>query len=215
MVEPPDIKQIFDKPGRMWTPEERTRVKEWLLESPQLKKLLSFALYYLGEDAAVADAEDAWHNFYVRRLDLQINLYDPARGRRFRNFLLFCFERFCRDERQQLKQRSQRTVPLEKESQTPAGETFELDWLIMDEKDEPETAAERREIRLALQRCIDALSPAYKTVIILHYFEEQSLTKMSVTLGLTEGNVKMRLYRARQKLAECLEDRQPIEGEAQ
>ena len=212
MVEPPDIKQIFDKPGRTWTPEERTRVQKWLLESPQLKKLLVFALHYLGQVATAADAEDAWYNFYSKRLNMQINLYDPARGRRFWNFLLFCFQRSCADEREKLNKWNQRTEPLEREVQTRTGETFELDWLVM-EDDGPETVAEQKAMWLILHRCMDDLSSSYKSAIVLHYFEEKSLTKIAVTLGLTETNVKMRLYRARQKLAECLAASQRIEGE--
>src|SRR5436190_16188565 len=138
IVEPPHIKPIFDKPGRAWTPEERTHVKEWVLESLQLKKLLSFALCYLGQEAMAADAEDAWHNFYSKRLDMQINLYDPARGRRFWNFLLYCFQRSCGDERERLTNWNRRTEPLERELQTDAGETLELDWLIAERDDEPE-----------------------------------------------------------------------------
>src|SRR5438093_1456354 len=37
---PPDIAELFDKPGHEWSPEERHRVWQWLAEDPEAAKRL-------------------------------------------------------------------------------------------------------------------------------------------------------------------------------
>lgn len=205
--EPPDIQQIFDRPGRQWSEAEQECVQVWLNETPQLKKLLGVALSHLGPAAIAADAEDAWKNFYVKRMQKHIRLYDPARGRRFWNFLLFCFQRYCWDEKARLEKRRKNETTLNHQVQTSTGEVIELERPDPSEASNVPQRIEKKLLFEALYQCLDQLPPLHQSVVLLHYFAEETLTKISVTLKLTLANVKVRLYRARQKLKECLGER--------
>ena len=55
-------------------------------------------------------------------------------------------------------------------------------------------------IRVALE----ALDPKFKVPLILKEVEEMSVEEIARTMGLTQTNVKVRLFRARKKLAEIL-----------
>jgi RNA polymerase sigma-70 factor, ECF subfamily len=56
--------------------------------------------------------------------------------------------------------------------------------------------------RMALQR----LDPKLRIPLLLKEVEELSIEEIARTMGLTETNVKVRLFRARKKLAALLED---------
>jgi RNA polymerase sigma-70 factor, ECF subfamily len=68
----------------------------------------------------------------------------------------------------------------------------------------PSEMLERNQIREALQNAINSLSPAYREVVILRDVENLSIRDTSIILGITEGNVKTRLYRARLLLRDAL-----------
>jgi RNA polymerase sigma factor (sigma-70 family) len=55
-------------------------------------------------------------------------------------------------------------------------------------------------IRVALE----TLDPKFKVPLILKEVEEMSVEEISRTMGITQTNVKVRLFRARKKLAEIL-----------
>lgn len=56
-----------------------------------------------------------------------------------------------------------------------------------------------------LIRVIDSLSDEYRTIITLFYFEDISVKDISNILGISEGTVKSRLSRAREKIKSKLE----------
>lgn len=47
---------------------------------------------------------------------------------------------------------------------------------------------------------VKTLKEKYQTVIVLHYFQELSISEIALTLNIREGTVKSRLYNARKKL---------------
>jgi RNA polymerase sigma-70 factor, ECF subfamily len=55
-------------------------------------------------------------------------------------------------------------------------------------------------IRIALE----GLDPKFKVPLILKEVEEMSVEQIAQTMGITQTNVKVRLFRARKKLAEIL-----------
>jgi RNA polymerase sigma-70 factor (ECF subfamily) len=65
---------------------------------------------------------------------------------------------------------------------------------------EPDTYGKAR---LALQ----SLDPKLRIPLILKEVEEQSVEEIARTMGLTQTNVKVRLFRARKKLASILGQR--------
>lgn len=63
---------------------------------------------------------------------------------------------------------------------------------------------EEAELRLSLRRCIDALTPEFREVLVLRDMQEMSYEEVAATLKLRAGTVKSRLFRARDAVKDCL-----------
>lgn len=72
---------------------------------------------------------------------------------------------------------------------------------------DPEKEASRRQLRTVLEKAVDALPLAYRTVFMLREIEEMSTEETAKSLGLTQGAVKVRLHRARALMRRELLDR--------
>jgi len=59
---------------------------------------------------------------------------------------------------------------------------------------------ERKERSEIVQRCMSKLPEDERVILHFFYFEELSLKEIMEILSLTEGNVKVKLFRARKKL---------------
>ena len=68
----------------------------------------------------------------------------------------------------------------------------------------PSETLQRRELREALNRALDALAPKYREVLILRDVQHLSIEETAQALGLTTGNVKTRLLRARMQMRDAL-----------
>jgi len=71
------------------------------------------------------------------------------------------------------------------------------------------TAAESTRRHLDVQRALDRLSPDHHEVVVLREFEGMSYAEMAHALGVPQGTVESRLYRARQELKTLLRDYLP------
>jgi RNA polymerase sigma-70 factor, ECF subfamily len=69
-----------------------------------------------------------------------------------------------------------------------------------------ETDEEENDRNTHLKMAIDLLKENYKTVIILKYYEQLSYKEMSVILEIPEKTIRSRLYDARIKMKQILED---------
>lgn len=63
---------------------------------------------------------------------------------------------------------------------------------------------EQEELRAFLNRCIEALAPEFREVLVLRDMREMSYDEVAEALKLREGTVKSRLFRARDAVKECL-----------
>lgn len=63
-----------------------------------------------------------------------------------------------------------------------------------------ETTLTREDNRELLERALQQLPAEEKLIIMMYYFEEQSIDEISRGTGLTVSNVKVRLHRLRNKL---------------
>jgi RNA polymerase sigma-70 factor (ECF subfamily) len=63
---------------------------------------------------------------------------------------------------------------------------------------------EEEELRRAVQRCIKALDDGFREVLVLRDMQEFSYEEVGAALGLPEGTVKSRLFRARDAVKNCL-----------
>jgi RNA polymerase sigma-70 factor (ECF subfamily) len=68
----------------------------------------------------------------------------------------------------------------------------------------PQDKMIRNEAKQILENAIDSLDIKYKTAYILKEVEEMSLKEISVVLGLTVANVKVRVHRSKEMLKEKL-----------
>lgn len=100
------------------------------------------------------------------------------------------------------------------------GESVSLEELIAEKADEdeetiphpefiaewrdPAEVAEQNELRRILEEAIQQLPESYRAVFTLRDIEGLSTKEVAEILGISEGNVKVRLLRARLKLREIL-----------
>jgi RNA polymerase sigma-70 factor (ECF subfamily) len=63
---------------------------------------------------------------------------------------------------------------------------------------------EEAELRGFLKRCIDALTPEFREVLVLRDMQELAYDEVAAALQLRDGTVKSRLFRARDAVKECL-----------
>lgn len=75
---------------------------------------------------------------------------------------------------------------------------------IAEWRDEPESLAERAELRQLLDQAIAELDDKYRVVFVLRDIENLSTEETADALGLSVSNVKVRLLRARMQLRERL-----------
>ena len=100
----------------------------------------------------------------------------------------------------------QSNIPIEK----PLSGDDDDDYFIQieDQKADVENIAESNETVKAVREAISQLSEDLKKVILLFEIEQFSLIEVSEILNIPVGTVKSRLFRAREKLAILLKDKE-------
>ena len=98
------------------------------------------------------------------------------------------------------RQARTRTLPLEYRERD--GVIYDLE--IPDIRNEPSAVAERRETGRLIESAIDRLPPNMREIIILREVTGMSYGEIAEILQLSDGTVKSRLARARQRLSEIL-----------
>ena len=85
-----------------------------------------------------------------------------------------------------------------------ASRHVETTQMIVDERDSPDSAATRAQIRELLERKVDDLPDSYRTVFVLRSVEELTVDETAETLGIPEETVRSRHFRAKNLLRESL-----------
>ncbi len=75
---------------------------------------------------------------------------------------------------------------------------------LADAGDNPEVQAQKSDKAAVMRRCLADLSSDHREIIELVYYHEQSISEVSVVLGIPEATVKTRMFYARKKLGELL-----------
>lgn len=70
----------------------------------------------------------------------------------------------------------------------------------------PEEAFAQNEEEAILWKALNLLEERYRTVVVLRYFHEFSITEIAELLSIKEGTIHSRLYYAREKLRNSLND---------
>jgi RNA polymerase sigma-70 factor (ECF subfamily) len=101
------------------------------------------------------------------------------------------------------KQKREHVVLSFNDRRAPAPETGEAD--VADARTEsPSSAALRAEIRRLIERRIDELPVAFRTVFIMREVEDMSVEQTAACLSIPPATVRTRLFRARTLLRESL-----------
>jgi RNA polymerase sigma-70 factor (ECF subfamily) len=99
------------------------------------------------------------------------------------------------------KRRSDKSVPIE-DSVDEEGEVMPREFA--DWKPNPEEQYAQAEIEEILRNAAQSLSPGFRTVFLLRDVDRLSTQETADVLGISEGAVKARLFRARLQLREEL-----------
>jgi len=83
-------------------------------------------------------------------------------------------------------------------------ENEEKELEIPDDRFSPETIAEKKELREAVNRGLKNLPKEYRAVLVLREIEGLSYEEIADTLSIEVGTVKSRIFRARKRLCAIL-----------
>ena len=155
-------------------------------------KVYSLALRMLGNEENARDmAQEAFVRAYT-------SLAGFRGDSKFSVWLYRLTSNICIDFLRS-RQRHQ-TVSLTYDTEDSEGGQLE----IPDERFTPEAGLERSELRSAVLRGLDSLSPEFRNILLLREIDGLSYGEISRALDLEEGTVKSRIFRARKKLTEFL-----------
>lgn len=163
-------------------------------------KVYSLALRMVGNEE---DAKDMAQEAFIRAY----NSLGSFRGdSRFSVWLYRLTSNICIDF---IRSRGKRqSVSLTFDDEDGAAEELQ----IPDDRFSPENELERREMRAAVSRGLNGLSPEYREILVLREINGMSYEEIGRELGLEEGTVKSRIFRARKKLCAFLVDDGNISG---
>ena len=103
-----------------------------------------------------------------------------------------------------MRLRSRQRARLESLDAPVSGEPDYVPLQIRDWREIPSQALERQELREALTRALACLDDKYREVLVLRDVQLLSVAETAAILGITTGNVKVRLLRARLQMRDRL-----------
>jgi RNA polymerase sigma-70 factor (ECF subfamily) len=80
----------------------------------------------------------------------------------------------------------------------------EIDAVVDEVAETPETAGDRAELSERVRSGLVQLPPHYRAVLELRHYQDMSYDEMASALGISVGEVRTRLYRARRRMARWL-----------
>jgi RNA polymerase sigma-70 factor (ECF subfamily) len=93
----------------------------------------------------------------------------------------------------------------ESDRSLPADHRWAVHWVSVKQEDMPEERLLSQETRMCLEQAIEALPPKQRKIIILRDIEGRTSDEICSTLGISEGNQRVLLHRARSKVRSALE----------
>ena len=148
----------------------------WLPLSSDLYKLAFLLL------KSQADAEDALQDLFIKLWSSRATL-DGIRNPK--GYALILMKHICIDR----IRKSGRTSSLEQGNEVPSEST-------------PETDASDKEMLRIMEDVVDGLPPDQQRVVRMHFYEDRDYAEISENTGLTQGNVRVLVSRARDKIRE-------------
>ena len=77
---------------------------------------------------------------------------------------------------------------------------------IEDQADDPEVSLAKKDKANVLRQCLGRLSAEHREVVDLVYYHEKSVEEVAGIVGIPEATVKTRMFYARKKLSELLNE---------
>jgi RNA polymerase sigma-70 factor, ECF subfamily len=179
-------------------------INQWVAASIEGDQDAFAELVYTFQDAVYnlcyrllgerTEAEDAAQEAFLKAYS-NLRRYDPERP--FKTWVLTIASNHCID-----RLRKRRHIWLSIDDNVPATLSLSSD------DPQPEQAALSNEHSRQIQAMLNELEPDYRAAIVLRYWYDYSYTEIAEILETTESAIKSRLYRARQTLAEKLDNSQ-------
>ena len=135
------------------------------------------------------DAMDVSQNVFLRALK-HMGKLERMEDAQLKGWLYRVTVNLCLDG----KRRGKRETPVEELPETPDGDRLAL----------PESAMLDEEARAALHRAVEELPDIYRETVMLHFFSELKYEEIAALMGVTEGTVKSRMSRAKERLLALL-----------
>lgn len=154
--------------------------------------------------------EDAEDVFQESLLTVYRRIRDLRHPGALRTWLFRIVSNHCRSAHRKTREKTL-SEALDLDALLPQDGPMEVGPVLPDLAD-PEQGVYRREIADALEKAVSALPPDYRLVWMLRDVEGLDTRETAEALGIQEGNVKMRLHRARLALRRDLAHLAPAEG---
>jgi len=136
-----------------------------------------------------SDAMDVSQNVFLRAIK-HMDKLENMREEQLKGWLYRVTVNLCID----MKRARKRELSVD--------EVFEQEEL--DESVLPEAAALNSEQKEMIHRAIDALPEVYRETVVQHYFAGLGYEEIARMSGVSEGTVKSRMFRAREKMLSFL-----------
>jgi len=144
-----------------------------------------------NEEDAIDLSQEAWVKAWQR-------LKQFHRESSFSTWITRIVINLCLDQlRRQKRQRAESIEAMEEES---GGVERQMPVVTVN----PTERLERAELRARIDRALNQLSEAHRTVLVLHEFEQMEYKLIAKTMGCSIGTVMSRLFYARRKMAALL-----------
>lgn len=150
-------------------------------------RILNFCIRILGNRA---DAEDATHDVFVT---LMGNRYKYHSNAKFSTWLFTIARNRCIDKIRKQKKVFSLTF-------TNKERSTEEQWDVPDENDSSAETLEKKERALFVQKAITRLAYQQREAIVLREYHQFSYDEIAKILNCSLDNVKILIFRAREKL---------------
>jgi RNA polymerase sigma-70 factor (ECF subfamily) len=77
---------------------------------------------------------------------------------------------------------------------------------LVDDMDDPEVVADRASRGAIVRRCLTRLPPPLREIVDLIYYHEKTVAEVAEIVGIPPGTVKTRMFHARSRLQQLLEN---------
>ncbi len=143
------------------------------------------------------DAEDAVHDAFLKSWT-RLDRLDCTKGR-YSTWIFAITRNCCMDKLRHRKRNPTSQMDLAMCEFIP----------ISDPAIDPEGTLVKRDRQAEVMALVAALSATYRETIVLHYWNELSVSEIAAITRTSESNVKSRLYRGRMQIADLYAQRHP------